>query len=80
MQKSPVTVIGKPYKGTPVGETIEVTRRDAKILIALGRVKEYVRPAAAYVPPPAPVEVPAEPAPEAPRPVRLTRNKIKGAE
>lgn len=33
-----VTVIGKPYQGRPVGEQFEVSRRDARLLVAVGRV------------------------------------------
>lgn len=33
-----VTVIGKPYQGRPVGEQFEVSRRDARLLVALERV------------------------------------------
>lgn len=33
-----VTVIGKPYQGKAVGDQFEVSRRDARLLVALGRV------------------------------------------
>jgi 2-oxoglutarate dehydrogenase E2 component (dihydrolipoamide succinyltransferase) len=38
MERMNVTVIGKPYQGRPVGEQFEVSRRDARLLVALERV------------------------------------------
>ncbi|WP_341520717.1 E3 binding domain-containing protein [Pseudomonas sp. G.S.17] len=38
MEKVEVAVIGKSYQGRAVGESFKVSRRDARVLVAIGKV------------------------------------------
>lgn len=38
MEKVEVSVIGKPYQGRAVGDSFLVSRRDARVLVAIGKV------------------------------------------
>lgn len=55
MEKTALRVVGKPYRMYPVGAVFEASRRDARLLIALGLVEAYQAP---------PVVVVAEPGDE----------------
>jgi hypothetical protein len=49
MARMDVRIIGRPLRGKPVGEVVSLSRRDARVLTAIGRA-EYVDPAEAEAP------------------------------
>jgi hypothetical protein len=45
MARTNVRITGRPLRGKPVGEVVSLSRRDARVLEAIGRV-EFVEPQA----------------------------------